>query len=318
MTYLELAAGLVLLLLGGDLLVRGAVALAARLGLSPLLIGLTIVGFGTSTPELVTSINAALAGAPGIALGNVVGSNIANIGLILGLAALIAPISVARGEFRRDAVWLLAATLVGLGLAQVGVIGRGAGAGLLVGMAAYLVWAYVSDRRNTAQAVLAPQDTDAVLPRPRHPAVALLLVVGGIAATVWGAHLLVGAAMTLARGWQVPEAVIGLTLVAVGTSLPELATSVMAALRRQGAVAFGNVVGSNIFNLLGILGATALLHPLRVPAGIAAVDVWVMLAATLALIGVAVTGWRIRRAEGAVLLALYVAYIAAMALRGGA
>ncbi len=313
MTYLALVAGLALLLAGGDLLVRGAVALAARMGLSPLLIGLTIVGFGTSMPELVTSLNAAFAGAPGIALGNVVGSNIANIGLILGLAALIAPIAVARGDFRRDALWLGLATLAALALAQLGHVGRGAGAALLVGMAGYLVWAYLSDRRKPAQA----KAPEAAQPHPQNPALATLLVLGGIAATVLGAHLLVGAAITLARGWQVPEAVIGLTLVAVGTSLPELATSVMAAWRRQGAVAFGNVVGSNIFNLLGILGATALVHPLDVPAGIAAVDVWVMLGATAALIAAAVTGWRITRGEGGVLLVLYAGYIAAMALRGG-
>ncbi|SDI28131.1 calcium/sodium antiporter [Lutimaribacter saemankumensis] len=315
MIYLELLAGLLLLLAGGDFLVRGAVSLAARLGVSPLLIGLTIVGFGTSTPELVTSIQAALAGSPGIAVGNVVGSNIANILLILGLAALIAPIAVAKSDFRRDGLWLALSALAVMALAQAGVLSRWMGLGLLGGLGLYLGLAYLADRRATAARVA--DDAPAATIWPRAPLLALAVSAGGIALTVYGASLLVGAAIELARGWQISDAVIGLTVVAVGTSLPELATSVVAALRRQGAVAFGNVVGSNIYNLMGILGGTALVHPVAMPAGIVAVDLWVMLAATAILIWVAVSGWRITRAEGVTLLALYAGYIALMTLRGG-
>ena len=313
MPILELTLGLGLLLLGGDFLVRGAVSLALRLGLSPLLIGLTIVGFGTSTPELVTSVQAARAGAPGIALGNVIGANNANILLILGLAALLSPIIVARAAFLRDGLVLALATVAVIGLAHLGVLSRASGLVLLLGLVGYLIWAWRADAGSDDAA----PDQAAGAVWPRSVPLALLLALGGIAMTVAGADLLVDAAVSMARGWGVSDSVIGLTLVAVGTSLPELATSLVAALRRQGAVAFGNVVGSNIYNLLGILGVTALVHPVPVPADILSVDVWVMLGATALLGLVAISGWRITRREGAVLLAIYAVYIALMALRGG-
>ncbi|WP_116083983.1 calcium/sodium antiporter [Tropicimonas sp. IMCC34011] len=304
---LSIGAGLVLLALGGEGLVRGAVALAARLGMSPLLIGLTVVGFGTSTPELFTSLQAAFAGAPGIAVGNVVGSNIANILLILGVAALIAPVVVSPSAFRRDGLSLGLATLAAVIVVLIGVLTRGAGLALLFGLAVYLFAAYRLEMR-AGRPEAAPADAPGVgLP------VALLYAVGGIAMTVFGAGLLVGGATDLARMWGVPDTVIGLTLVAVGTSLPELVTSVIAALRGQGDLAFGNVVGSNIYNILGILGATALVKPIPVPAQIAQVDIWIMAGATLILVAVAVTGWRIRRWEGGLLLALYLGYVAWLA-----
>ena len=330
MLWVFLLAGLGLLVLGGEALVRGASALASRLGVSPLLIGLTVVGFGTSTPELVTSLQAAFAGSPGIAVGNVVGSNIANILLILGVAALLMPFGVERRAFGRDGTALVGATLACAGVILWGELSRPAGLGLLAGLVAYLAYAYRTERVPAPVLVApggvalagaggpAPAPMDAPAPAPDLPPAmglpaALLWALGGIALTVLGARLLVDAAIDLAALWGVSDAVIGLTVVAVGTSLPELVTSVMAAIRRESAIAFGNVVGSNLYNILGILGVTALVRPIPVPAQIAAGDVWVMLAATAALIAVAATGWRVTRAEGAALLAAYAAYVAWLA-----
>ena len=304
MAYLLVVGGLVLLVLGGDALVRGAVSLAGRLGVSPLLIGLTVVGFGTSTPELVTSLNAALVGAPGIAIGNVVGSNTANILLILGIAALIQPIAVASHTFRRDGAALAAATLLCVAAVLIGEIGRLAGVVLIGGLVAYILVSYLGERVTASS-------EDAGNAKPAAPiGRALLLAFGGIAVTIIGARLLVDGAIDLARTFGLSEAVIGLTIVAVGTSMPELVTSVMAAFRRQPDVAFGNIIGSNIYNVLGILGVTALVAPLPVPPEIARLDIWVMTGATVLLLIFATTGQRLQRWEGGVFLALYVAYTA--------
>ncbi|WP_371055332.1 calcium/sodium antiporter [Rhodosalinus sp. K401] len=308
MTWLLLASGLVLLLAGGEALVRGAVLAATRLGVSPLVIGLTLVGFGTSTPELVASLQAAAAGAPGLALGNVVGSNIANVLLILGLAAVIAPVAVSRGAFLRDGAAVVGASLALAALALHGTVGRLAGAALLVALALYTLNTLRSERTGW-QEVATEEDT----PQGRLWR-GLGLAALGIAGVVVGAEFLVRSALVLARGFGVSETVIGLTLVAVGTSLPELATSVVAALRRQSALALGNVLGSNLFNILGIAGVTAMVTPLPVPPEIAGRDVWVMLAAALALAAAGVTGWRIDRREGAAFLA---AYAGVMALQLG-
>ena len=303
MDLLLIAVGLVGLLVGGELLVRGAVGVAARLGLPPMVIGLTLVGFGTSTPELLTSVQAALAGAPGIALGNVVGSNTANILLILGLAALLLPVAVTPGTFRRDGAALAIATVLCVAATMTGTIGRVWGALLVAGLVGFLVVTL----RSSRGAPDAPADD---LPGLRAPlATSVVLSVAGLAVTIVGAKLLVDGAVALARDFGVSEALIGVTIVAIGTSLPELATTLVAARRGQNDVAFGNVIGSNIFNVLGILGATALIAPLAVAPEIAARDVWVMAAATVALIAVAVSGWRITRGEGAALLLAYAAYV---------
>lgn len=304
MTYLLLAAGLALLVLGGDVLVRGAVALAARLGVSPLLVGLTVVGFGTSTPELVTSIDAALSGAPGIAVGNVIGSNIANVLLILGVGAVIFPIAVSPAAFRRDGAAVVLASLAATAVLLIGTISRPAGLLLFAGLAVYIFVAYRLERAADGPVEeTAPPAPAGALWRPA------LLTLVGIAITIAGARMLVSSATTLALAWGVSEAVIGLTIVAVGTSLPELVTGIVAALRRQGDIAFGNVVGSNIYNLLGILGLTALVQPVAVPPEIASFDIWVMLAVTAAFALAAVTGWRISRREGALMLAAYAGYL---------
>ncbi len=312
MTLLMLVGGLALLVAGGEALVRGAVAAAARFGVSPLLIGLTLVGFGTSTPELVTSLEAAFLDAPGIAIGNVVGSNIANILLILGVAALISPILVQRASLIRDGGVAALAALACAGVIAVGALERWAGAALLLGLVAYLVAAYRRERSQAASGHAAAEAAGAAPVIPLWRAAAFF--VGGLAATIFGAKLLVSAAIDAALGFGVSEAVIGLTIVAVGTSLPELVTGVMAARRGHADIAFGNVVGSNIFNVFGILGVTALVHPIPAPQSIADFDVWVMLGATAALFVVAATSRRITRGEGGALLAAYVVYIAALLL----
>ncbi|MFC7334328.1 calcium/sodium antiporter [Rhodocista pekingensis] len=309
MIYLSILAGLALLLAGGEFLVRGAVAVAKRLGVSPLLIGLTLVGFGTSTPELMASVQAALQGSSGIAVGNVVGSNIANILLILGLSAVIIPLPVDRGALRRDGFVAVAAALLATAFCLIGSFDRIVGGVFVLLLAGYLYWAYRTEQVEIAATGHAQHaDGAATIPATGLlPAVAMAL--GGLAAIVFGADLLVGGAIVLAERVGVSDEVIGLTLVAVGTSLPELVTSVMAALRRQPELAFGNIIGSNIYNVFGILGVTALVKPIPAPPQIAAFDTWVMVAVTLLLILFAVTSSRIKRWEGLVMLALYAAYL---------
>lgn len=308
MTIAFLILGLVLLVAGGELLVRGGVALALALGLSPLMIGLTLIGFGTSTPELTTSVQAALMGSPGVAVGNVVGSNICNILLILGLAALLRPVLVAPRGFRRDGPALAAATLLCVAMLLWGEIGRVVGAVFVALLLGYVALAYALERGAAA-------DVDLTAPPATRRAmiVAGVQTVLGIALVIAGADFLVDAAVVLARDLGVSDAVIGLTVVAVGTSLPELATSVAAALRGRSDIAFGAVVGSNIYNILGILGITALVVPLEIPARIMAVDGWIMLAATAALALATVTGWRINRTEGGLMLGAYAGYVGWMA-----
>jgi cation:H+ antiporter len=311
--------GLLALAIGGDLLVRGSVAVAERLGMSRLLIGLTLVGFGTSTPELVTSLSAAQLGAPGIAIGNIVGSNIANLTLVLGLVALIAPLPVAATALTRDGVWM-AGTAAVFALAGVTVgLPRAVGAVFVAGLVAYIVYAWrqerVSDGGHTAaydKAVAAEE-----MRGHGHGPVwlALASAIGGLVLLVVGGKYLVQGAVGLARTSGISEAVIGLTIVAVGTSLPEFVTTLIAAVRGHGEVALGNVLGSNIYNTLGIGGATALLVPAAMPAEIVRFDNLVMVAVSLVLLVMMWTGARVGRREGATLLLAYAVYVATL-LRG--
>lgn len=302
MDFLLVAGGFIALLIGGETLVSGAVAIARRLHIPPMVIGLTLVGFGTSTPELLTSVHAALIGSPGVAVGNVVGSNIANILLILGLAALLWPISVQARRFRNDALFLIGSAALAALLMARGDIGLVAGLVLLAGLALFLLVTFRSQHDH------APEDETP--PRPTWQAVGLFVF--GLSVTLLGARWLVSGAVGLAQGMGVSDAVIGLTVVAVGTSLPELMTSVIAARRKHSELAFGNIVGSNIFNIFGILGVTAAIQPMSVPETILQFDMWVMIVATLALIAAAVTGRGVSRREGAVLLAGYGAYLAVL------
>jgi cation:H+ antiporter len=310
MAYVHLIAGLVLLLVGGDVFVRGAVGVARRFKVSPLLIGLTLVGFGTSLPELFASLEAARIGSPGIAVGNVVGSNIANILLILGLSALITPLGVASASLRRDGPVLIGTNILMIGICLFGRIDRWWGLVFLTLLLTYMIYAYLSERRYQDERVrLHLAEVAEVKPLATSPVLMLALTFGGLTGIIIGAGLLVDGAIVLARAFGLSEAVIGLTIVAVGTSLPELTTSLIAALRRHGDVALGNVVGSNIFNLLGILGATAVYRPIAVPSEIARFDNWIMLAATGLFLLFATTRSKVERWEGGVLLASYLAYV---------
>ena len=303
--------GLAALFFGGDMLVRGAVSVAHALHIPPLVIGLTLVGFGTSAPELAASLQAALAGAPGIAIGNVVGSNIGNILLILGLTALLRPITVDRAALMRDGSVLVLASLLCAATIFSGSVGALAGAGFLALLAAYIAGTLLHARRAHGPAEQLYEAEAGLLPLPQtRLLMPALLALAGLAIILVGAHFLVEGAIGIARSSGLSESVIGLTIVAIGTSTPELVTSIAAARRGQGDVAFGNVLGSNIFNILGILGATALARPLAVPPVIAAFDIWVMLAATAALVAMSITGWRVGRREGAMLMAAYGAYLA--------
>jgi cation:H+ antiporter len=309
--------GLVLLALGGELLVRGAVGMAARLGISPLLAGLTIVGFGTSTPELATSVQAAMAESPGIAIGNVVGSNIANILLILGVSALIMPLAVNPASFKRDAYALGGSALLCTGAALMGMIGALTGAALLACLVAYVWYAYRSESVAEDDECHRHEAGAEDRPVPPNAGTVVLggMIIAGLAAAIFGAGLLVDGASVLAKAAGVSETVIGLTVVAVGTSLPELIACLVAVYRKHADVALGNIVGSNIYNILGILGITGIIAPIEVPGEIAGVDVWVMLGTTALLIVQLRSGWRLSRIEGGVLLALYCGYTAILTLR---
>ncbi len=297
--------GLLGLLVGGELVVRGAVATATRLGLSPLLIGLTIVAFGTSAPEVVTSVEAALAGAPALAVGNIVGSNIANILLVIGLCALARPMIVLRTGFRRDAYAVAAGTLIGTGVLFLGFVDRTIGVALLALMVGYLLFAYLHERHCNRKA---RENGDAERPeRCSLPNIwiSLLITVIGLVMIIGGAHMLVEGAVGIARKFGMSEAVIGATIVAIGTSLPEIVTSLVAALRGQSGVAIGNVMGSNLFNIMGVLGTTAIATPFAVPPEVLQTDIWVMLGATLLLWFLTTQRHMITRTEGLILLACY-------------
>ena len=300
MDWVILLGGLVGLLFGGEALVRGSVGIARRLAIAPLLIGLTVVGFGTSTPELLVSVDAALRGVPDIAIGNIVGSNIANILLIVGLSALVWPIRVLGGTLRRDTGVMMAAALVLIPVFWLGAIGRLSGAVLVAGLIAYLVWAYLRPGAGKAE-----DDPSPMVPLWQ----SALWVAVGLVALMLGARFLVDGAVSIARGYGVSEAFIGLTIVAVGTSLPELATSLIAALRRQSEIAIGNIVGSNIFNVFGILGVTAVIAPIPVAPRFLTFDLPVMIAVSLVLTGLLLTRPVIGRGVGVALLAGYAAYV---------
>jgi cation:H+ antiporter len=315
---LFLLLGLVLLIGGGDILVRGAVRIAERLRLSPMLIGLTVVGMGTSMPELAASVQASLAGSPGIALGNIVGSNIANALLILGAAALIAPIAVQSKALWRDGgVATLAAMALLAAGASVG-LSRAAGFAFLCAMAGYIYFAYRQERAGAPHGAaydraIAMEEVDPALVPHDKPtaslATALALFAVGLALIVAGGVVLVDAAIQIAQQLGISDAVIGLTIVAVGTSFPELVTSVIAAYRRQGDIALGNVLGSNIYNILFIGGITGVVAPTAVPASIMGFDLWVLLATSVLVMVLALTGRRLGRIEGLTLVAAYCVYL---------
>ena len=301
---LALAGGLALLYFGAESLVRGAAALALRLGLSPLVVGLTVVALGTSAPELVVSVEAALEGRGGLALGNVVGSNISNVGLILGVSVLLRTAPVLPQLLRRDVPVMVAASVALPLLLLDGALGRAEGAVLaaaLVGYVALTLW----KARPGSEALPAAE----ALPDPVGSAWRdAALTLGGLVGLVVGGRFLVGGAVGIAEALGVSEAVVGLTIVAVGTSLPELATSVVASLRGEGDIAVGNVVGSNVFNVLGVLGLSAVASPLHRGA-IGALDLGAMVLLAAVVVPLMWTGRRLVRWEGALLLGCYAGYL---------
>ena len=290
-------AGLAGLAIGGELLVRGAVGIAQKLGVSTLFTGLVIVGFATSMPEMVASVQAALSGSPGIAWGNIVGSNFANTLLILGLSALVMPIALI-GTGRRDAVVALVATVVLWTIALFGIGAAWIGAVLLALIVVYIVWRYRHPGAAQAEAL---EDGETIV----SGWVSALLFGGGLALLIVSGRALVNGAIELATIFAVPETVIGLTIVAVGTSLPELAASVAAALRGKSGLAIGNVVGSNIYNILLIGGATMTIAPDPLPADLLPLQFPLLAASALGLLGLLWFAKRITRTVGAVLALIF-------------
>lgn len=303
---LLLVMGLVLLTIGAEGFVRGAASIARRLGISPLVVGLTVVAFGTSSPELVVSLRAALDGRGAISIGNVVGSNIVNVALILGLSALLSPLRVQARIIRVDVPILLAATAILLLMLGDDRIGRLEGACLLAGIVAYTLFTLRVSRSESA--AIASEYEEGV-PHPSGSWLRdLTFTVLGLGALLFGARSMVQGAVQIAQSLGVSEAIIGLTIVAVGTSLPELATSLLAAFRKEADIAVGNVIGSNIFNILGILGATTVVSPIA-DFGLSRVDLLAFAATALLLLPLLKSGFRITRGEGAFLVLLYAAYV---------
>ena len=306
-----------MLVLGGEVLVRGAGALARSLGMSPLLVGLTVVAFATSAPELAVSLQATLGGHPELAVGNVVGSNIANILFVLGASAVIAPIAVNLVVVRRDVPFVLGLSLLTVWLSHDLELSRLDGLILVIVMVAYTTFTVVNARREEAGEAAARASTaTAVTPSRKSFAVNGVMIAAGVALLVLGATWLVKGATEVARAWGVSDLIIGLTVVAIGTSLPELATSIVAALRGQRDMAVGNIVGSCVFNLGAVLGICALLASKGIPIEPSAAnfDMWVMVAAAAALLPVALTGLVVARWEGVLFVAYYAAYLTYLVL----
>ena len=294
------AVGIIALTLGADYLVRGVVTVANRARLSKMLISLTVVAFGTSMPELFIVVESVFSGAPGLGVGNIVGSNIANLCLIMPAAALIRPVGAERAVLRRDGTAMLVATGVFALLAMQGEIGRPAGALSLLLLTGYLIFAWMTNPGETVD------DQEELT---GGAAVTVLAIVGGLTGLIVGSELLVAGGVSLARDFGVGETVIGLTLVAVGTSLPELATCIAAVIRRQSEIVLGNVLGSNLFNLLGVVGLAGLLAPLPIPEVIQRSDLWVMVALSVLSLVLVRTYLRLDRWEAGLLLTLYILYV---------
>lgn len=323
MMYLMIAGGLLFLLLGGEALVRGSVSVARKLNISELVIGLTLVGFGTSVPELVTSLQAVERGAVGIAVGNVIGSNIANVLLVLAIAAVLSPIIVNPSAIFRDGMFMAGATALFCALLWFDQFSRLSGIILVTLLIGYLAFSLIMDqRRHDATAEMHKAEGE-VVEAQYGLVLGIIIAVAGLIGVVIGANLLVDGSVTLARSIGISETVIGLTIVAIGTSLPELATSIVAAFRKKADVALGNVIGSNLFNILGILGITALVRPFSVRGDVGAdamagaetsslvssIDVGALVLSVALLLLFSLTGRKIARWEGAVLLLGYVLYM---------
>ena len=316
--FIKLAGGLAYLLVGGDLLVRGAVALARRFHVPSVVIALTVVAFGTSLPELVVVIDATLSGYPGLVLGNVVGSNIANVLLVAGAAAAIYPLVSGEQSVRRDSLFMIGASLLLVGLSRNGVLTREEGFVLLAGIVAITALSAREATRAYRESQLkAPMEW--VLGLPTKIGMILLFILVGVVFLPLGAHLVVTSSVEIAAALGVSETVVGLSVLAIGTSLPELATTVVAAVQKRTEVAIGTVVGSNLFNILAVLGITAAVSPsaIGVPDAALVLDLPVMVAVAIACLPFFANGYSLLRWEGILFLAYYVAYLAYLVLDSG-
>lgn len=311
MVFIQAGVGLALLLFSADYLVRGAVALARISGISPLIIGLSIVAVGTSAPEFVTALAASLAGASDMAVGNVVGSNIVNMLLILGIAAMIRPINVGPKVIARDAMMVVGATALFVAIGVTGGYNQWQGALLLFCLIAYLYLTYRAEKKENDKEALHAREADDVGGVPGRTWVAIVFLIGGLVGIVVGAKLLVDGGLGIAQAFDVSRTIVGLTLIAIGTSLPELAIVIVASWRGHSDIALGNVLGSNIFNLLGITGGVAMITPLDMPVEIMSFDIWVLLGMTIFLLPVMITENKISRFEGRLLAGFYIVYLAA-------
>ena len=309
--------GLALLLFGAEILIRGAVAIAKALNVTPHVIGLTVVAFGTSSPELFVSLKAALHGSPGIAIGNVIGSNIANILLMIGTVGVICPFVCVGPRLKRDGLTLLAATALLVGLFHYGMIERWHGILMLICLTGYMFYCYYDDRRQGDRDTLHSLEVDELGPVAMSTGKAALLCVGGLVGVLFGAQLLVNSAISIASEYGISETTIGLTMVAIGTSLPELATTVMAAIRKHSDVALGNIIGSNIFNTLGILGTVAIVKPLPIPPEVLGMNLWMMVGVTLVFVFAALKLHAVHRVLAGAFFFAYVAFLWAQFTPGG-
>lgn len=311
MSVLLLVAGLILLIFGGDYLVKGASGIALRLRVQPMLVGLTVVALGTSAPELVVSVQAAFDGKPDISIGNVVGSNIANIGLILGVTVLIFPMAIRRRSLSFDWVVLMLASLAFYFLALDGLLSRSEGIMLFAGLACFIGYS-IYDGRKESKAAKQAEDVEA---SPSQKWVWLIaFVIFGSIGLVVGAEWFLEGAETIARDFGIPDRVIAISLVAFGTSIPELSASVIAAFKKQQEISLGNIIGSNIFNLLAVLGITAGIHPISVSPDILSNDIFWMLGITFLILPLGFMGYRFRRIDGFVFLSGYVIFITLLLL----
>lgn len=309
MMYLQLAGGLLLLLGAAEVMIRGAVGLARSFGMSPLFIGMTVVAMGTSAPEFVVSLDAALTGSGGVATGNIIGSNIANILLIIGAAALLAPVARRRERLFRDSALLMLCSLLFVMLGWQGDIGLAGGVLLLIIFAAFMGSAYWRDINNPEASAERVHEVEEIGTVPTGRGIALAATLGGLAGITLGADLLVTGGVAVAREHGMSEEMIGLTLIAVGTSLPELAASVVAAVRGHADVSLGNIVGSNMFNMLGVGGVVALVSPLPFSSAMLAFDVWVMLGAAALITPVMLGLTGLSRIGGGIFVLSYALYI---------
>ena len=305
---LYILGGIVGLFVGAEGLVRGSSSLAISFGISPLVVGLTIVAFATSSPELVVSIKAAIDGNPGIVVGNVVGSNICNIALILGVAALISPMRVKTQVIKREIPLMIFISFVFLLVLIDGSISRWEGAIFVIGIIAYIILSYMYVRKDKDDVEIVKEFEKGLRTKPYKIWQSILLIIGGLVLLIIGSKLFIDGAIETAVKLGVSQAVIGLTIVALGTSLPELITSIVASFRNENDIAIGNIVGSNVFNILSILGISSLINPIS-NSGVTIIDLAIMMFFTILILPLCRSGFKLRRWEGALLFTGYIAYM---------